>query len=88
LYATPFLSYPSQLTLVKLIELKRTQTVCTEKERKRERETGKTERKQQFLSFFSQKNSLLPKNKNKKNALPPWRKKKQFSRDLIFFEKK
>jgi hypothetical protein len=52
LYATHFLSYPSQITLVKLIELKRTQTVCTEKERKRERETEKTERKQQFFPFF------------------------------------
>ncbi len=45
LYATPFFSYPSQLTFVKLIKLKRTQTVCTEKERKREREREKTERK-------------------------------------------
>ena len=35
LYATPFWSYPSQFTLVKLIKLKGTQTVCTEKERKR-----------------------------------------------------
>ena len=36
---------PSHLTLVKLIKLKRTQTVCTEKERKRERKRKKTERK-------------------------------------------
>jgi hypothetical protein len=30
------LSYPLQITLVKLIKLKRIQTVCTEKERKRD----------------------------------------------------
>ncbi len=52
LYATPFLSFPSHLTLVKLIKLKRTQSVCTEKERKRERKRGKTERKQSFFLFF------------------------------------
>jgi hypothetical protein len=53
LYATPFLNYPSHLTLVKLIKLKRTQTVCTEKERKRERKRKKTERKQSLFAFFS-----------------------------------
>ncbi len=52
LHVTPFLSYPSHLTLVKLMKLKRTQTVCTEEERKRERKIEKTERKQ---IFFSQK---------------------------------
>jgi hypothetical protein len=41
----PFFSYPSQFTLVKLIKLKRTQSVCTEKERKRKEKRGKTERK-------------------------------------------
>ncbi len=55
LHATPFLNYPSQLTLVKLMKLKRTQTVCTEEERKRERKIEKTERKQTFFLFFSQK---------------------------------
>jgi hypothetical protein len=63
LYATPFLSYPSQLTLVKLIKLKRTQTVCTEKERNRERKREKTERKHSFFPFFSSKN-LTPVKKN------------------------
>jgi hypothetical protein len=39
LYATPFLNFPSHLTLVKFIKLKRTQSVCTrEKEREKERE--------------------------------------------------
>jgi hypothetical protein len=55
LYATPFFSFPSQLTLVKLIKLKRTQSVCTEKERKRERKREKTERKQYFFVFFEKK---------------------------------
>ena len=43
LYAKKHLfSFPSQLTLVKLIKLKRTQSVCTEKERKEERKTDQT----------------------------------------------
>ena len=54
-HRTPFLSYPSQLTLVILIKLKRIQTVCTEKEREREKET-KTER-----DFFGKKNELPQK---------------------------
>jgi hypothetical protein len=66
LYATPFFSYPSQLTLVKLIKLKRTQPVCTEKERNRERKREKTERKHSFFPFFSQKIQLPPKKKIKK----------------------
>jgi hypothetical protein len=37
LYTTPFWSFPSQLILVKLIKLKRTQSVRGEKERKREK---------------------------------------------------
>ena len=38
LYATSFFSFPSHLTLVKFIKLKRTQSVCTrEKEREKER---------------------------------------------------
>jgi hypothetical protein len=38
LYATPFLSLVSHLTLVKFIKLKRTRSVCTrEKEREKER---------------------------------------------------
>ncbi len=50
LYATPFLSFPSHLTLVKFIKLKRTQSVCTrEKEREREKKNrGKTK----FLIFI------------------------------------
>jgi len=74
LYATPFLSYPSQFTLVKLIKLKRTQTVCTEKERNRERKREKTERKHSFFPFFFSKNLTPAKKKykkNKKNALAP-----------------
>jgi hypothetical protein len=51
---------------VKLIQLKRTQTVCTEKERKRERKREKTERKRSFFPFFSQK-KLSPAKKYKKN---------------------
>jgi len=35
----------TQFILVKLIKLKRTQSVCTEKERKRKGKRGKTERK-------------------------------------------
>jgi hypothetical protein len=53
---------------VKLIKLKRTQTVFTEKERKRE----KTERNKVFLIFFSAKKLTRAKKnikKNKKNAL-------------------
>jgi hypothetical protein len=73
LYATPLLSYPSQLTLVKLIKLKRTQSVCTEKERNRERKREKTERKDSFFPIFFSKN-LTPhrqkKMKNKKKK--PW----------------
>ena len=38
MYTAPFLSYPSQLTSLKLIKLKSTRTVCTEKERETERE--------------------------------------------------
>jgi hypothetical protein len=49
---------------VKLIKLKRTQTVCTEKERKRE----KTERKQSFFNFFSKKINSRQKIKNKKKC--------------------
>jgi hypothetical protein len=64
LYATPFLSYPSQLTLVKLIKLNRTQTVCTEKERNREKKRGKTERKHSFSPFFFSK-KLTPAKKIK-----------------------
>ena len=67
LYATPFWSYPSQFTWVKLIKLKRTQTVCTGKERKRE----KTERKRSFFNFFLKKNWLPPK-KYKKIKKMPW----------------
>jgi len=55
---------------VKLIELKRTQTVCTEKERKRERETEKTERKQQFFSFFLKE--INSQKKYKKIKKMPW----------------
>jgi hypothetical protein len=59
---------PSQFTVVTLIKLKRTQTVCVEKERKRERKREKTERKQSFFSFFA-KNKLPPKNKKIKKML-------------------
>jgi hypothetical protein len=44
LYATPFLSFPSHLTLVKFIKLKRTQSVCT-REKEREREKRQRENK-------------------------------------------
>jgi hypothetical protein len=44
-------------------ESRDTQSVCTEKERKRERKRGKTERKQCFFSFFV-KEKELPSNKN------------------------
>ncbi len=55
------LQYHSQLTLVKLIKLKRTQTVCTGKEREWERKKEKTERKNLFLSvFFSLGKNELP----------------------------
>jgi hypothetical protein len=57
LYTTPFLSYPSQVTLMKLIKLKRTQTVCTEREREREKEKERKNRE----NFFSRKNELPPK---------------------------
>jgi hypothetical protein len=52
---------------VKLIKPKRTQTVCTEKERKR----GKTERKQVFPVFFSKKINFRQK-KYKKIKKIPW----------------
>jgi len=65
-----------QFTLVKLIKLKRTQTVCTEKERKRERvskrerKREKTERKRSFFSFFLKEK--LPPKKYKKIKKMPW----------------
>jgi hypothetical protein len=62
LYGTPFFSFPSQLTLVKLIKLKRTQSVWTEKERKREREREKNREKTMF--FFEKKRTPV-KIKNK-----------------------
>jgi hypothetical protein len=67
LYGTPFWTYPSQFTLVNLIKLKRTQTVCTEKERKNREKT------KVFSIFFLKKknNSRQNKLKNKKNALTP-----------------
>ena len=74
LYETPFLSFPSQLTLVKLIKLKRTQSVCTEKEREREREREKKQReKNVFFRFVYEKNQNSQKKlKNKiKNTLGP-----------------
>ena len=74
LYTTPFLSYPSQLTLVKLIKLKRTQTVCKDKERNSERKREKNREKTQFFSIFFLKkiNSRQKKYKKyKKNALAP-----------------
>ena len=49
LYATPFLSFPSHLTLVKFIKLKRTQSVCT---REKEREKERKNREKFFLIFF------------------------------------
>jgi hypothetical protein len=55
---------------VKWIKLKRNQTVCTEKERNRERKREKTERKHSFFPFkliFSPKKiNSLQKNKFKK----------------------
>jgi hypothetical protein len=52
---TPFLSFPSHHTLVKFIELKRTQSVCTEKERKRERKREKTGENKVLLFFCGKK---------------------------------
>jgi hypothetical protein len=51
---------------VKLIKLKRTQTVCIEKERKRERNRGKTEREESFVTCFFKNNELPPKKKIEK----------------------
>jgi hypothetical protein len=57
---------------VKLIKLKRTHTVCTEKERNRERKREKTERKHSFFPFFFSKN-LTPAKKNmEKIKKMPW----------------
>jgi hypothetical protein len=50
LYATPFLSLVSHLTLVKFI-LKRTQSVCT-REKEREKERKKREKMKFFILFF------------------------------------
>ena len=52
--------------MVKFIKLKRTQSVCIEKERKRERERKKTEKTMFFFIFFCEKKELPPK-KLKKN---------------------
>jgi len=54
---------------VKLIKLKRTETVCTEEERNRDRKSEKTERKHTFFPFFPPKRLTPAKNKNKKM---PW----------------
>jgi hypothetical protein len=54
---------------VKWIELKRTQTVCAEKERNREKERKNREKTQFFPIFVSHINYFPPK---KKNALVPW----------------
>jgi hypothetical protein len=52
---------------VKWIKLKGTQTVCTEKERNRERKRGKTERKHSYFPFFPPKKiNSRQKNKIKK----------------------
>jgi hypothetical protein len=62
---TPFLSFPSHLTLVQFIELKRTQSVCTrEKERKKERE----KRENKVYYYYFEKKELPPK-KNKRILL-------------------
>ena len=77
LYTTPFFSYPSHFTLVKLIKLKGTLTVCTENERERRRRRKKTSNSifAVFQKFFSRTkksfsrgkmNSRKIKNKNKK----------------------
>jgi hypothetical protein len=50
---------------VKLIKLKRTQTVCTDKERKREKE-----RKNRETRIFFQEKKLPPNNKNKNSLVP------------------
>ncbi len=51
LYATPFLSFPSHLTLVKFIKLKRTQSVCT-REKDREKERKNREKIKFFIIIF------------------------------------
>jgi hypothetical protein len=64
---TSSLSFPSQLTLVKFVKLKRTQSVCTKKKRKRERKREKTER---IKSFFWKKMNSHQKLKNKIQNCP------------------
>ncbi len=49
--------------LVKLIKLKRTESLCTLKERKREKKREKIERKQCFFHFFAKKKTSR-QNKN------------------------
>jgi hypothetical protein len=57
---------------VKLIKLKRTQSVCTEKERKEERKREKTEKTMFFYFLLIKKNSHQNKKQNKiTNALGP-----------------
>jgi hypothetical protein len=50
LYTTPFFIYPSHLTLVILIKLKSTQTVCTEKRESR-REIKREKQKREKNNF-------------------------------------
>jgi hypothetical protein len=56
---------------VKLIKLKRTQSVCTGKERNRERKREKTQRKHSFFPFFFSK-KINSHQKNKKIKKMPW----------------
>jgi hypothetical protein len=62
LYTTPFWGYPSQLTLVKLIKQKSTQSVGAEKEREQERNQKKKEE--------NEKTKKLPPKKNGTKKLP------------------
>jgi hypothetical protein len=66
LYATPFLRFPSQLTLMKLSKLKRIQSVCTEKREKEREKERKNREKTMVFSFFPKKSC---QNKKKSSHL-------------------
>ena len=60
MYATPFLSFPSHLTLVKFIKLERTQSVCT-REKEREKERKDREKIKFFIIIIGKKMKYLQK---------------------------
>ncbi len=59
-YATPFLIFPSHLTSVKFIKLKRTQSVFT-REKEREKERKNREKIKFFIVFLEKKWTLTKK---------------------------